>query len=64
MDKNRDVKIKVEVEDMYHCSDDCRYLDHSQLGAQCDVFGPITFDKSAGLFARLSECFMGDCKKN
>lgn len=58
MDKCRDVRIKVMVEDVEHCSHYCPYLEGDGKYGLC-IFGSVTLDET-GHFVRHSECYMSD----
>lgn len=59
MDKYRDVRIKVVVEDMGHCSTECQYMEGDGTMAMC-IFGSLTMDSVTGTFVRHCECCMSE----
>lgn len=59
MDKIRDVRIKVTVEDMEHCSTECQYFEGDETCGLC-IFGSLPLDKATGTITRHSECYMSE----
>lgn len=59
MDKCRDVRIKVLVEDMEHCSTECQYFEGDGKMGLC-ILGSLPLDKATGTFTRHSVCYMSE----
>ena len=59
MDKCRDVRIKVMVEDMEHCNTECQYFEGDERMGLC-IFGSLSLDPATRTFTRHSECYMSE----